>query len=143
MKNSVRLSVKLAQQATSLLPGHVYLELDNWQFGLDAADRVTLSKDPPENSLRPSVSFLFRCIAKHWRSQSIGVLLSGMGSDGALELGEIRRQGGVMITQSAESSAVFGMPGAATALGAVDFLLDPEQIVTTLENLAYQSMSER
>ncbi|MEI6308611.1 MAG: chemotaxis-specific protein-glutamate methyltransferase CheB [bacterium] len=143
LKDSIHLSVELAQQAAPLLPGHVYLAPDDWQFGLDAADRVTLSKDPPENDLRPSVSFLFRSVSKRWGAQSIGVLLSGMGSDGARELGAIRRQGGVTIAQNEESSAVFGMPGAAVTLGAVDFLLGPEQIVTTLESLAYQSMSER
>ncbi len=143
LKDSTRLLVELAQQAAHLLPGHVYLAPDDWQFGLNSADRVTLSKDPPENNLRPSVSYLFRSVAKQWGEQSIGVLLSGMGSDGARELGAIRQQGGVTIAQNEESSAVFGMPGAAVALGAVDFLLGPEQIVTTLESLAHQSMSGR
>lgn len=143
LKDTIHLSVELAQQAAPLLPGHVYLAPDDRQFGLDAADRVTLSKDPPENDLRPSVSFLFRSVAKQWGAQSIGVLLSGMGSDGARELGAIHRQGGVTIAQNEESSAVFGMPGTAVALGAVDFLLGPEQIVTMLESLAHQSMSGR
>lgn len=71
------------------------------------------------------------------------MLLSGMGSDGARELGTIRRLGGVTIAQNEENSAVFGMPGAAVVLGAVGFLLGPEQIVTTLENLAHPSMFER
>jgi len=143
LKDSARLTIELAQQAAPLLPGHVYLAPDDWQFGLNSADRVTLSKDPPENNLRPSVSYLFRSVAKQWGEQSIGVLLSGMGSDGARELGAIRRQGGVTIAQNEESSVVFGMPGAAVAIGAVDFLLGPEQIVTTLESLAHQSTSGR
>ncbi|MCX7002412.1 MAG: hypothetical protein NTV22_03965 [bacterium] len=90
---------------------------------------------PHENSMRPAASFLFRTIAREFGSSAIGVLLTGMGCDGAAELGDIKRAGGMTMAQDRDSSVVHGMPGEAIKMGSVTQVLTPDEIAAALTRL--------
>ena len=98
--------------------------------------RVFLSDAPPMNGHRPSATVLFGSVAGEYGSRAIGVLLSGMGEDGAQGLRDLRAAGGLCIAQDKASSVVFGMPGAAISLGAAEFILSPARIAALLSRYA-------
>lgn len=128
--------VGLATEGEILRPGRAYVAPDWAHLEVDGDGRggcrADLSTTPPENGHRPSVSKLFRSVADHMGGGSVGVLLSGMGRDGAMELKRMRERGAVTIAQSKESSVVPGMPGEAIDLGAAMHILPPEKIAATL-----------
>ena len=131
-----RLPVEVAQAGEPALPGHVYLAPDDHHLGVGAGGRIVLSRDPPENHVRPAVSYLFRSLASVWGANAAGVLLTGMGRDGAEELKQMKQAGAVTIAQDQESSLVHGMPGAAIALGGATQVLPAERIAEALVTLA-------
>jgi two-component system chemotaxis response regulator CheB len=81
---------------------------------------LTLTREPPVSGHRPSATVLFRSVAAAYGPAAIGVLLTGMGDDGAVGLAELKRAGGITVAQDEATSVVFGMPAAAIGLGAVD-----------------------
>jgi two-component system chemotaxis response regulator CheB len=95
-------------------------------------DVVVLSDEPPVNGHRPSVDVLFRSVAQEFGQRAIGVLMTGMGDDGADAIGEIRDAGGFTIAQSEESCVVFGMPKAAIDKGFVCRIVPLEAMANTL-----------
>jgi two-component system chemotaxis response regulator CheB len=112
--------------------GHAYLAPDDFHMGLDRRGRISLSKAAPEGGLRPSVGHLFRSVADSAGEQAIGILLTGMGKDGAEELKLLKDRGAMTIVQDKESSVVHGMPGEAIRLGAATHILGPEEIAAVL-----------
>ena len=127
--------VRIPEHRDLLFPGHAYLAPDGFHLGISHGPRAALSEAPPENNLRPAVSHLFRSVADTLGNQAIGVLLTGMGKDGAAELKVLRDKGAITIAQDKESSAVHGMPGEAIHLGAAMHVLPPERIVEALVKL--------
>lgn len=136
LNQSSRLRVELAADGMQMLPGHAYVAPDGLQMEVGPGNRLRLAAGEPENGQRPSVSCLFRSVAKIYGSHAAGVLLTGMGKDGAAELKALREKGGVAIAQNRETSIVFGMPGEAIRINAADYILAPEEIVTVLTRLA-------
>jgi two-component system chemotaxis response regulator CheB len=104
-------------------------------MGVKVAGRIALSHDAPEYGLRPSVSFLFRSLAEVYGRRSVGVLLTGMGKDGAAELQLMKERGAITFAQDEESSVVHGMPGEAIKLEAATYVLPPEKITAALQSL--------
>jgi two-component system, chemotaxis family, protein-glutamate methylesterase/glutaminase len=98
--------------------------------------RVALTSDPERHSCRPSVDVLFESVAREYRANAIGCLLTGMGRDGATGLGSIRAAGGMTIAQDAATSVVFGMPGEAVRIGAAAAVLPVQEIAPALLSLA-------
>jgi two-component system chemotaxis response regulator CheB len=135
LSQSSRLPVHVAANREYLLPGHAYVAPDGFQMGVEMGGRIALSKDEPENGLRPSVSYLFRSVAKVFGPNAVGVLLTGMGKDGAEELKLMRQKGAVTIAQDEESSVVHGMPGEAIELDATTYVLSPDKISEALISL--------
>jgi two-component system, chemotaxis family, protein-glutamate methylesterase/glutaminase len=129
------LPVQLAEDGMAILPGRVYVAPDGRHLEAGAGERIVLSAAPPENGLRPSVAALFRSVALHYGAQAAGVILSGMGSDGARELKVMRERGAVTVAQNKESSVVFGMPGQAIEIDAARYVLSPEEIIQLLSGL--------
>ena len=129
------LPVNIAEDGELLEPGNVYIAPDDLQMGILPGLRITLDNLPPENSLCPSVDFLFRSVAELMGSNAIGVLLTGMGKDGAKELKNMKDRGAVTIVQDEASCVVFGMPGEAVRIGAADHVLSPEKIAGVLSAL--------
>ena len=89
--------------------------------GADGKTRIVkITDDPPENSCKPSVDYLFRSIAHHYIGRSTGVIMTGMGSDGTLGLKLMKRNGATVIAQNEETCVVYGMPKEPIDAGIVD-----------------------
>ncbi len=136
LRHATGLPVELAVQDERMLPGRVYIAPDGFQMKVTSGGRITLSTDGPENGVRPSVSCLFRSVAEAYGPNAAGVLLTGMGRDGAEELQLMKERGAVTIAQDKETSVVFGMPGEAVKLDAATYVLSPDQIAAALVSLA-------
>jgi two-component system, chemotaxis family, protein-glutamate methylesterase/glutaminase len=130
------LNVCLAENRQTVQPGHVYVAPSGFQMKLEKKNRISLSADGSENGLKPSVASLFRSIAKEFGARAVGVLVTGMGKDGAREMKLMREEGAVTIAQDKESSVVHGMPGEAIKIGAVQHVLSPEAMAQMLKRLA-------
>ena len=114
------LRVKEAQSGDLLLPGRVLICPGSRHMKvkrLPLGDIAVLSDEPRVNGHRPSVDVLLRSVAEEFRSNAVGVLMTGMGDDGAEGLGAVKREGGMTIAQSEESCVVYGMPKAAIERG--------------------------
>ena len=114
------------------LPGHVYLAPDDFHMGISASGRIRLTKEERENGLRPAVSYLFRSLAEVCGPAAVGMLLTGMGKDGAAELKLLKDRGAVTIAQDRESSVVNGMPGEAIKLNGATHVLPADRIADGL-----------
>jgi two-component system, chemotaxis family, protein-glutamate methylesterase/glutaminase len=136
MNSSSSLSVRLAVEGEPLVSGRVYVAPDGHHMKVSQRGRISLSTDEPVNGIRPSVSSLFRSVAEVFGPDAAGVLLTGMGRDGAVELKLMRDRGAVTIAQDIESSAIYGMPGEAAKIGAAKYSLAPKKIAEILLKLA-------
>lgn len=132
LSGSSRFPVRIAAAGEALLPGHGYLAPEGFHLGVGGGPRIALSEDPPDNGLRPSVHHLFHSVAEVFGPQAVGVLLTGMGKDGAMGLLDLKRKGAITIAQDEASSVVYGMPGEAVRLGAAMYVLPPEGIAPLL-----------
>jgi len=122
------LTIQLAAHGDRLDPGHVYFAPSDLHTGVDSGRRVALSDDPPENGVRPSVSHLFRSVARAFGPAAVGIVLTGMGKDGADGMKLMKDAGALTIAQDRESSIVYGMPGEAMKIGAARYVLSLENI---------------
>jgi two-component system chemotaxis response regulator CheB len=128
--------VVVASHGARPLAGHVYLAPDDFHMGFAREGHIFLSREAPVNGVRPSVSFLFRTLAEACGPAAAGVLLSGMGKDGAAELKLMRDAGAITVVQDAASCVVNGMPGEAVAQRAAMHVLAPDRIAELLAAIA-------
>jgi two-component system chemotaxis response regulator CheB len=135
LNNTTNFPLHIASDGEYPLPGHGYIAPDDFHMGVEDGPRIILSKHGLENGLRPSVAYLFRTTAQVFGSRAVGVLLTGMGRDGADELKLMKEKGAITFAQDKESSIVHGMPGEAIKLNAATHILSPEDITTTLTAL--------
>ncbi|HEY5521881.1 MAG TPA: chemotaxis-specific protein-glutamate methyltransferase CheB [Desulfuromonadaceae bacterium] len=127
--------VRIALHGARLMPGQAYVAPDGFHMEVSDGPRILLSDQAPENGLRPSVACLFRSVAQVYGQHAVGILLTGMGKDGAEELKTMRETGAITIAQDEESSVVHGMPGEAIKMGAVTHILMPDGIAAMLTDL--------
>jgi two-component system chemotaxis response regulator CheB len=120
--------LKIAGDGEKILPGIGYIAPDNFHMGVTRGEKIHLSNESPENGSKPSVSYLFRSVAQLYGSNSLGVLLTGMGKDGADELKDMKDRGAITVVQNERSSVVYGMPGEAIKVGASDNAFSLEKI---------------
>jgi len=132
LNQTTALHAHVASHGMWPLPGHAYLAPDDFHLGVSASGHLSLARDAHESGLRPSVSYLFRSLAQTCGPDAIGVLLSGMGRDGAVELKLMKDRGAYTIAQDRESSVVHGMPGAAIELNAATQVLAADKIADAL-----------
>ena len=136
------ISVKEAADGERILPGHAYIAPGDAHLKLarSGANYVArLDDGPPVNRHRPSVDVLFHSAATQAGRNAIGVLLTGMGKDGAAGLLEMRQAGAATLAQDEASCVVYGMPREAVALGAAAEVLPLEEIAPRLLSLAAAS----
>jgi two-component system chemotaxis response regulator CheB len=136
LNGSSRLQVKVAVDGEKVNAGRVYVAPDEFHMGVRNDRRIALSREEPENGMRPSVSHLFRSVAHAYGGNSVGILLSGMGKDGAEELKLMRDRGAITFAQDEGTCVVYGMPGEAASLGAVLYALSPDKIAAAVTRLA-------
>jgi two-component system chemotaxis response regulator CheB len=103
---------RISRGLVLLAPGNLHMEV--------SGKKIHLSDEPPINNVRPSVDVLMMTAAKRYKSKCLGVLLTGMGSDGALGMKDIKKYGGRTIAQNEETCIVYGMPKMAVNMNAVD-----------------------
>jgi two-component system, chemotaxis family, protein-glutamate methylesterase/glutaminase len=130
--------VGLAADGEDVRGGRAYLAPDGLHLGVSLQGRIELVDEPPENGMRPSVSYLFRSISRAYKADAIGVLLSGMGKDGAAELLGMRESGALTMAQDLESSVVHGMPGEAIRLNGAAHVFNPAGITRVLNLIGAQ-----
>ena len=135
LNQTTGLRIHIAAYGVSPLPSHVYLAPDGFHMGIGPGGVIHLSKAEPEGGLRPAVSYLFRSLAEVYGPRAVGLLLTGMGKDGAAELKLMRNKGAVTIAQDRATSVVHGMPGEAIALGGVTYVLSVDEIPAVLDRL--------
>jgi two-component system chemotaxis response regulator CheB len=129
------LTVREAGDGDPILRGHAYLAPAHHHLRVvrsGARYLCAVANDPPVNRHRPSVDVLFDSVARAAGGNAIGVLLTGMGADGAVGLGAMRAQGARTIAQDRETSIVWGMPGEAVKRNAASEVLPLDQIAARL-----------
>jgi len=136
LADSSRFSVRVALDGESLRPGNAYVAPDELHMGVRSGPRILLTADAKESGVRPSVSFLLRSVRQVFGSNAVGILLTGMGRDGAEELRRLKDAGAITIAQDEASSVVHGMPGEAISIGAAKHVLPPEAIARILASIA-------
>ena len=135
LANQCAMPVKIAQSGEQPLPGTVYFPQEGTHLEIDKSGRLVCSHTAPVDGHRPAVTATFRSVADYCGEAAIGILLTGMGSDGAHGMQEIFEAGGITIAQNEETSVVFGMPKQAIALGAVKYVLPVQKIAFMLPEL--------
>jgi two-component system, chemotaxis family, protein-glutamate methylesterase/glutaminase len=136
------LPVHVAHGGETPLPGHVYVAPDDHHLCVGRWGELQTSRDEPRNGLRPSAGVLFRSVAECFGRRAIGVLLTGMGRDGALELKLMADRGALTVAQDEESCVVFGMPAEAIRLGAARFVFPPHKIAALLTTAVRRGVSK-
>ena len=135
--------VREASHGEMIEPNTAYIAPGGKQMrlapGTDGHKMVQITDDPPENNCKPAVDYLFRSVANHFPGRAMAVIMTGMGSDGALGLRLLKRNGCYVIAQDEASCVVFGMPKAAVDAGVTDAILPLEaiaaRITTTVRGL--------
>lgn len=126
------LKVKEAEDGDLIHPGQIYIAPGDFHIVVQKStlcNVIRLSKEDLRNGHRPSADVLFESVAKLYKNRALGIIMTGMGRDGAAQLAEMRKQGARTLGQDEKSSIVYGMPRAAWELGAV-------QKQVSLENMA-------
>jgi two-component system chemotaxis response regulator CheB len=121
-------NVRLARHGEPLRAGEMLVAPAGMHLGVSARRTVVLGASAPISGFRPSATFLFRSVAAVYGARTLGVVLTGMGSDGAEGLLEIKRAGGSVIVQNEATSVVYGMPRAAVKAGVADRVLPLAEI---------------
>ncbi|NOX34900.1 MAG: chemotaxis response regulator protein-glutamate methylesterase [Deltaproteobacteria bacterium] len=133
LNNKSKLEIKEAKNGDTIEPGKILIAPGGKQMKIIAgADGITrkikITDDPPENSCKPSVDYLFRSIAQHYVGRSTGVIMTGMGSDGSKGLVQMKNNGGIVIAQDEETCTVYGMPKEPVESGIADIVVPLEKI---------------
>lgn len=126
------LPVRIARPGDTPQAGTVLLAGTNDHLRLSSPTRMTYTEQPSDYLYRPSIDVFFESVVEHWRGDVVGVLLTGMGRDGALGLKALRERGFLTIAQDRATSAVYGMPKAAAAIDAAAEILPLPRIAPRL-----------
>lgn len=128
--------VALAEDGDYLRSGQIYLAPGGFHLKLEGNSRIILEEGQRVNFVQPSVDVAMKSLLKPLkRRRVIGVVLTGMGKDGAEGIRHVKEIGGVTFAQDQESSAIYGMPKAAAETGAIDFVCSPDKIGRKLTEL--------
>ena len=134
LNQECKIQVKEAEEGDVAQEGLALIAPGGYHMIITEGGEITLNTTPPVNYVRPSADVTMKSAAKTYTSKNIGVVLTGMGSDGAKGIEAIKKKGGVTIAQDKKTCVVFGMPDAAIKTGCVD-------IVTSLESIPKQIMN--
>lgn len=132
LSGSCKLTVRTARDGDRPQAGSVLVAGTDDHLVMRPEGSLVYTREPIGNPFRPSVDVLFQSLARHWQRPSVGVLLTGIGRDGAHGLLELRRTGWHTIAQDERTSVVYGMPQAASQLGAAVEILPVGEIAAAV-----------
>lgn len=142
INQSSALEIKAAKNGERLLPGNVYVALGDQHLQVESNNDelyIKLTKPKTVDSHHPSIDVMLESVARTMGDHSIGVLLTGMGSDGAHGMLAVKQAGGITIAQDEETSVVWGMPRVAVELNAANFILPlnkiPEKLLKCINSI--------
>jgi two-component system, chemotaxis family, protein-glutamate methylesterase/glutaminase len=138
-----RLAVREARNGDSLIPGRALVAPAGRHLVVAGDRTISLQDEPTDTAHTPSVDVLMRSAARAWPGRVLGILLTGMGDDGAVGMAAIRAAGGVTLGESEASCVVYGMPRAARRLGAVEYERPLTEITSWLASLQPAGLSRR
>jgi len=138
LNQECKIQVKEAEEGDVVQEGLALIAPGGFHMMVTKDGEINLTTAPPVNYVRPSADVLMKSAAKNYASRNIGVVLTGMGMDGAKGVEAIKKRGGVTIAQDKKTCVVFGMPDAAIKTGYVDFVTPlesiPKKIMTACED---------
>lgn len=137
------LEVSEAKDGEPVLGGHVYIAPGSYHMFVERkaiGNFIKLSQDNPRNGHRPSCDVLFESIAEIFQNRALGVIMTGMGRDGAAELAEMRKKGAWTLGQDKDSSIVYGMPKVAFELGGVERQVPLSKMADEISKLAREHL---
>lgn len=137
------LPVRLAGEGNRVAPGEVLIAGTDDHLVFKSKEKLGYTAQPSDHAYRPSVDVFFHSAARYWTGSMVGVLLTGMGSDGAEGLKALRTMGHPTIAQDRATSAVYGMPKAAAAIGAAADILPLDDIGARLTELLAPAPARR
>lgn len=132
LAQSTKLKVKLIEHKEKAVAGVIYIAGSNLHLHLSDEGRFMYSEQPHDSLFKPSIDIFFQSVAKNWRGEAIGILLTGMGQDGAQGMKLMKDKGWLTIAQDQASSVVYGMPKAAVMLQAATEVLSLHKIAARL-----------
>ncbi|WP_337881008.1 chemotaxis protein CheB [Rheinheimera sp.] len=135
LENATSLKVKLIRSNEKLAAGVIYVAGAEAHLLMSKEGRLQLSQQPEDSLFKPSIDVFFSSLSKEWQGRAIGVLLTGMGQDGALGLKQMKERGWPTIAQDQASSVVYGMPKAAVHIKAASEVLALDKIAARLIQL--------
>jgi two-component system chemotaxis response regulator CheB len=138
LSTKCKFRVKEAEEGDILREGLALLAPGDYHMTITRAGRVKLNQGPQINFVRPAVDPMMQTLADAYGQRVIGVILTGMGSDGAIGLKQIKTKGGKTIAQDERTSTVYGMPKAAAALGAADQILPLRKVSDAIIKLCQE-----
>lgn len=139
LNNICPLEVKEAAEGDLLKEGRILIAPGGYHVVVERrrlASIVHLNQEPPRNGHRPSADVLFESVVKEYQANALGIIMTGMGKDGAAQLAEMRRQGARTLGQDADSCIVYGMPRAAWEMGAVQKQVPLNKMAEAINELA-------
>ena len=134
LDSSSKSKIQIAKHKETLLPGHIYFAPNRFQMGVKS-NKIELQNQEQGMNICPSVEHLFNTLALNYGKETIAMLLTGMGSDGAKELKQLKDAGALTIAQDKGSSLVHGMPGEAIKLNAANYILNPNEIIEIIKTI--------
>ena len=136
MQSATKLKVQVAKEGDLLTPGVVLIAATAAHVTVPARGRISVTAGDATGGYLPSANLLLESAAKSYGKRCLGLILTGMGHDGAEGLLAIRTAGGRTMVQSQESCMVFGMPGAAIAKGAAEQIIHADELASAVMKLA-------
>ncbi len=139
------MTVKEATDGEQILRGHAYVAPGSQHLIVERSGArfiCRLNDGPPVNRHKPSVDVMFRSVAQNIGANAIGVILTGMGNDGAQGLKEMQEAGSPTFAQDEKTSVVWGMPGEAVKLGAADEVLPLSRVAEKTIKIAFELLAE-
>lgn len=144
LNNICPLTVTEAKDGEPILGGHVYIAPGSYHMFVEhkpLGNFIKLSQDDPRNGHRPSCDVLFESVANIYKNHALGVIMTGMGRDGAAQITEMRKKGAWTLGQNKESSIVYGMPKVAFEMGGVQKQVALQDMAGEISKLAKEHLT--
>lgn len=138
LNQECKLKVKEAEEGDVVQEGLALIAPGGFHMLVTKSGKIKLTTSPPVNYVRPSADVMMNSASKTYAAKNVGVILTGMGADGAKGIEAIKKKGGLTIAQDKKTCVVFGMPHAAIKTGCVDLVTPlesiPKEIMNACEN---------